>query len=195
MTLDLLRLPLPLMDNNMMKEQSVKSSSDSIDDHLTAEKDALVLQLEAANAKIETITAEKEKYRLDAEKYKAMNNNKENGDGDTIAQLQLEIEGLKQKLVLTMSQITTLSDQKSSLITKMASILEPDLAKLSNKQDSALDDEARSNQEASVSSLEVLGSMMTKLTMSDVKLTPLMSYSGILCMLEDVIILANYSLM
>jgi len=178
-----------------MKEQSVKSSSDSIDDHLTAEKDALVLQLEAANAKIETITAEKEKYRLDAEKYKAMNNNKENGDGDTIAQLQLEIEGLKQKLVLTMSQITTLSDQKSSLITKMASILEPDLAKLSNKQDSALDDEARSNQEASVSSLEVLGSMMTKLTMSDVKLTPLMSYSGILCMLEDVIILANYSLM
>ena len=129
MTLDLLRLPLPLMDNNMMKEQSVKSSSDSIDDHLTAEKDALVLQLEAANAKIETITAEKEKYRLDAEKYKAMSNNKENGDGDTIAQLQLEIEGLKQKLVLAMSQITTLSDQKSSLITKMASILEPELAK------------------------------------------------------------------
>jgi len=53
----------------MRKEQSVKSSSDSIDDHLTAEKDALVLQLEAANAKIKTITAEKEKYRLDAEKY------------------------------------------------------------------------------------------------------------------------------
>ena len=88
-----------------------------------------MLQLEAANAKIETITAEKEKYRLDAEKYKAMNNNKENGDGDTTAQLQLEIEGLKHKLVLAMSQITTLSDQKSSLIiTKMASILEPELA-------------------------------------------------------------------
>jgi len=73
MVLDLLTsccfLMLPLMDNNMRKEQSVKSSSDSIDDHLTAEKDALVLQLEAANAKIKTITAEKEKYRLDAEKY------------------------------------------------------------------------------------------------------------------------------
>ena len=92
-----------------------------------------------------------------------MNNNKENGDGDTIAQLQLEIEGLKQKLVLAMSQITTLSDEKTSIITKLASVLEPELAKLSNKQDFALDDEARSNQE------EVLGSMMTKLTMSDVK--------------------------
>ena len=63
----------------MRKEQSVKSSSDSIDDHLTAEKDALVLQLEAANAKIKTITTEKEKYRLDAEKYKAMNNKKKMG--------------------------------------------------------------------------------------------------------------------
>jgi len=187
----------------MSKEQSVMtSSSDSIDDHLTAEKDVLVLQLEAANAKIETITAEKEKYRLDAEKYKAMNNNnnKENGDGDTIAQLQLEIEGLKQKLARANSQIATISDEKTSLITKMASILEPELAKLSQKQDFALDDQARSSigglkedstigdddsssstaagastnnnepqSKARSNQEEVLGSMMTKLTMSDVK--------------------------
>jgi len=94
---------------------------------------------------------------------RSTNNNKENGDGDTISQLQLEIEGLKQKLVLAMSQITTISDEKTSLVTKIASVLEPELAKLSHKHDFALDDEARSNQE------EVLGSMMTKLTMSDVK--------------------------
>jgi len=132
-----------------MKE--LKSSSDSTNDRLTAEKDALVLQLEEANAKIETITAEREKYR--AEKDKAMNtntfNNMDNDDGGTIAQLQLEIEGLKQKLATANSQIATISNEKTSIVTKLASVLEPELAKLSNKQD--LDDEARSNQEDSTS--------------------------------------------
>ena len=79
-----------------------------------------------------------------------------------------------------MSQITTISDEKTSLVTKIASVLEPELAKLSHKHDFALDDEARSNQGDSTSVSEpqskarsnqdeVLGSMMTKLTMSDVK--------------------------
>ena len=126
--------------------------------------------------------------------------------------MQLEIEGLKQKLATAKSRIATISDEKTSIVTKIASVLEPELAKLSQKQDFALDDEARSNQEdsTSVSSSssstavgastnnnnllnmsrnilmeeeeysepqstarsnqdEVLGSMMTKLTMSDVK--------------------------
>ena len=132
-----------------MKE--LKSSSDSTNDHLTAEKDALVLQLEEANAKIETITAEREKYR--AEKDKAIMNSDTNmdneEDGGTIAQLQLEIEGLKQKLATANSQIAAISDEKTSIVTKIASVLEPELAKLSQKQDFALDDEARSNQEDS----------------------------------------------
>jgi len=138
-------------DATKERMKDLKSSSDSTNDRLTAEKDALVLQLEAANAKIETIAAEREKYRAEKDRAMMMNNNTnmDNEDGGTIAQLQLEIEGLKQKLATANSQIAAISDEKTSLVSKIASVLEPELAKLSNKQD--LDDEARSNQEDSTS--------------------------------------------
>ena len=140
------------MERDADKEQvdSFVSNSKGAESVLKAEKDRLSSQLSKVNAELKSADAEKTEALTKtssaiATKDKAVKDmaQMESEHTATFATLHTQIESLKQQLSNATAQISTMASEKTALVTRIASALEDDVAKMLREKDVSLE-EARS---------------------------------------------------